>query len=73
MKTLAKKTKNLIKLFHTDEQGAAMTEYALLIAVVALVLIGTLVAFRKQLAEFFGKIMKTIGSTSMEPANETGV
>jgi len=44
-----------IKNFLADERGQASTEYAVIIGVVALVLIGALVAFRGSLEGIFDK------------------
>ncbi len=43
----------IVKNFLADERGQASTEYAVIIGVVALVLIGVLVAFREQLVRIF--------------------
>ncbi len=42
-----------MKGFLADERGQASTEYAVIIGVVALVLIGVLIAFREELVRIF--------------------
>ena len=42
-----------IKSFLADERGQASTEYAVIIGVIALALIGVLVIFREQLQSIF--------------------
>jgi pilus assembly protein Flp/PilA len=44
-----------IKAFLADEKGQASTEYAVIIGVIALALIGVLVVFREKLQEVFTK------------------
>ena len=53
--------KNLRKLWD-DESGQGMVEYGLIIAVVAILLIGVLAAFRTQIAALFTGI--TTGMTA---------
>ena len=43
----------IVKNFLADERGQASTEYAVIIGVVALVLIGVLIAFREELVRIF--------------------
>lgn len=43
-----------------DERGQGMTEYALIIGVVAILLIGVLIAFRQQIAALFGDITTAV-------------
>jgi pilus assembly protein Flp/PilA len=45
----------IMKGFLADERGQASTEYAVIIGVIALALIGVLVAFRGQLQQVFTK------------------
>ncbi len=42
-----------MKSFLADERGQASTEYAVIIGVIALALIGVLVGFREQLRQIF--------------------
>ena len=49
-----------IKSFFVDESGQAMTEYALIIALVAVALIGVLVTFKGDIQAVFTKASGTL-------------
>lgn len=46
--------------FLTSKKGQAMTEYGLIIAIIAVVLIGVLIALREQLVELFQSIIDAL-------------
>lgn len=50
-----------------DERGQGMTEYALIIGIVAIVLITALVAFRDQIADIFARITSGLRDNSQVP------
>lgn len=50
-----------------DESGQGMTEYALIIGVVAIMLITALVAFRDEIANVFSRITQGLHSNSNPP------
>lgn len=52
----------MIKNWFKDESGQALSEYGLLIAVLAVAIIGALVAFRGQLTSAFNKLGNEIGA-----------
>ena len=45
----------LAKKWFNDESGQAMSEYGLLIAIIAVALVGTLIIFREKLIKVFQK------------------
>lgn len=51
---------DLFKRFWTDESGQALTEYALIIALVSIGLILVLVAFRNELGRVFNSIREQL-------------
>ena len=48
--------KELLKSFWTDESGQGLTEYALIIALVSILLIAVLIVFQGQLQGVFQRI-----------------
>ncbi len=52
MKNMLRNVARLARALHRDEGGAEMLEYILIIAVVALPLVGLLIWFRDQIAEW---------------------
>jgi len=54
-----------IKNFLADERGQASTEYAVIIGVVALVLIGVLIAFRDELVRIFDDSTDELGGITV--------
>jgi len=50
-----------------DERGQGMTEYALIIGIVAIMLITALVAFRQQIADIFTRITSGLHDNSGAP------
>jgi pilus assembly protein Flp/PilA len=52
--------KELLKSFWTDESGQGLTEYALIIALVALLLIAVVWAFKDAIANVFNKMKSTL-------------
>jgi len=49
-----------LKSLHRDEQGADMVEYILVIAVVALPLVGVLVWFRKEIVQWAAELWEAV-------------
>jgi pilus assembly protein Flp/PilA len=47
---------NALSRLWSDESGAELTEYSLVLGVVAVGLIGALVLFRDQITDLFGRI-----------------
>ena len=54
-----------------DESGAVATEYVILVGLIAIVLIASITAFRKQLAAYLGSIMNGLSSNPPTPVDET--
>jgi pilus assembly protein Flp/PilA len=44
---------NLLKRLWTEEEGATATEYAIIVAILGVGLIGVFVTFRQQISDFF--------------------
>ena len=55
---------NTIKTFWNDEQGAAMAEYAMLLALIAVATIGAVTALRDQIIAVFNASASALGSAS---------
>ncbi|MBO8169455.1 MAG: Flp family type IVb pilin [Thermoanaerobacteraceae bacterium] len=51
-----------LKNFYRDEQGQGMTEYGLIIAVVAVLLIGSLVALKDTIAGMFSNVQTELNT-----------
>jgi len=67
---MAKMIKRISIRLITDESGAGMTEYALLIAMVGILLIGTLVALAGGINSTFNTAITALGGTTAPaPAN----
>jgi pilus assembly protein Flp/PilA len=63
---------NLVKRFWNDESGQGLTEYALIIALVAIGLIAVLLVFRNQIGGVFDRASNDLNSSpgsSYAPAN----
>lgn len=60
MLTLVNRFMNYLKRFNKNQKGQAMVEYALIIAVVAVVLIGSLVVLRGDIKGIFEGIKTAI-------------
>lgn len=54
---------NLMMRLFKEEEGQGMTEYALIIALVAVILVASLVAFRGKIAEVFTNIQSGFDGT----------
>lgn len=52
-----------IKSFFKDESGQAMTEYGLIIALVAVALVAALLVFREAIADVFNNIGDSLNGT----------
>lgn len=61
--------KQMLKSFWTDESGQGLTEYALIIALVAVGLILILIAFRVAIANVFRNIITELNTAA--PSQET--
>jgi pilus assembly protein Flp/PilA len=57
---------NLLKRLYRDEEGQAMAEYALILALVAVVVISTLTTFGTKLSEFFTYLTSMVTDTVTE-------
>jgi Flp pilus assembly pilin Flp len=55
-----RKLSRTVRALHRDERGADMVEYVLLVAAVALPLLGIFLIFREQLWEMFGGFWERI-------------
>jgi pilus assembly protein Flp/PilA len=58
--TMLKKIKGLFK----EEEGQGMTEYGLILALIALAVIGALVLFREQITALFNKVKDAMSTAS---------
>ena len=56
-----------LKSLWTDEKGQGMTEYALILALVAVAIIAVVIAFRNQIANVFTSATSTL-QTAQQPA-----
>lgn len=54
---------DIIKKLLKDEEGQGLTEYALIIALIAIAVIGVMLIFRNQLREVFTNITSGLQST----------
>lgn len=70
MMMLAKWVMNYARKFKKDQRGQAMVEYGLIIALVAVVLIGTIVLLTGGLDGVFGEITTKLNGTIPSPAAE---
>jgi Flp pilus assembly pilin Flp len=61
--------KSILKKLYSDEQGADMVEYVLIVAAVALPLLGIIIWFWKDISMWLGEAWTTIrgGSGDMDP------
>lgn len=50
-----------------DDRGATVVEYALLVALIALVVIGSITIFGEQLADFFGGLGDNLPTPTTVP------
>lgn len=50
-----------------DDRGATVVEYALLVALIALVVIGSITIFGEQLADFFGGLGNNLPTPTTVP------
>ncbi|MDD3299110.1 MAG: Flp family type IVb pilin [Firmicutes bacterium] len=57
-----------IKSFLADERGQASTEYAVIIGVIALALIGVLALFRDELKDVFNRAQGELSDIENAPA-----
>jgi len=60
--------KELIKRFLKDEEGANMVEYALLVALVGVLLIVTIVALTGGIGTTFNTATEKLGGTKVDPS-----
>ncbi|MBE0450528.1 MAG: Flp family type IVb pilin [Clostridia bacterium] len=58
------------KSFFKKEEGQGMVEYALIIALIAIVVIGALVILGPQIAKIFTDITDGLKNTNTAPANQ---
>ncbi len=54
--------KNLVKRLMREEEGQGMAEYGLILALIAVVVIGALTLLGEQLNEVFGRITGGLGA-----------
>jgi Flp pilus assembly pilin Flp len=62
MKNLAKLTKECVGTFHSDESGAAFTEYALLIGLIAIAVFLVVQTLGTKIKDIFQDIVDKLGS-----------
>ena len=55
---------NAVRDLVSDEQGAAMAEYAMLLALIAVATIGAVQALRNSIISVFNKSASTLGAAS---------
>jgi len=60
--------KTLITRFLSDESGQGLTEYALIIALVAVALVAILVLFRNAIGQVFDSGAQTLNNAPNSPA-----
>jgi pilus assembly protein Flp/PilA len=53
-----------MKALFTEEEGQGMTEYGLILALIAVAVIGVLVAFRGQISDLFTSLTSKLSSAS---------
>lgn len=58
----------LLKSLWSDESGQGMTEYALILALVAVAIIAIVIAFRNQIAAVFTNATNTLQQAQSPPA-----
>lgn len=58
-----KKIKGVIKRFLVEEEGQALSEYALILAVIAIAVIVILVALKDQIVALFQKVIDALKLT----------
>ncbi len=56
----------MLKQWFNDEEGQALSEYGLLIAVIAIAIIVAVVAFRKQLVKVFDDATNQLDPTKLK-------
>ena len=61
-----------LKALHSDEQGADMVEYVLIVAAVALPLLAVIIWFWKDISEWVGTAYTEIKDPSFEGTDPTG-
>jgi len=49
-----------MKALFTEEQGQGMTEYGLVLGVIAVAVVGALVTLRGEIVEMFGKVVTAV-------------
>ena len=58
--------KNLVSKFLKDESGATAIEYGLIAALIAVVIIGTVITLGENLETTFGEVADNLGGTADE-------
>lgn len=51
---------DLLKKLFVEEEGQGMTEYGLVLGVIAIAVVGTLVALREQISEMFTEVYEKV-------------
>lgn len=51
---------NKLKALYVEEQGQGMTEYGLVLAVIAIGIVGTVVAFKGEIVNLYNDIKDTV-------------
>ena len=69
MTDMLRRMKARLGALHRDEQGADLVEYILIIAAIALPLLGVIIWFRKDLARWIGEVYEDIkgGGGEIDP------
>jgi Flp pilus assembly pilin Flp len=62
---------NSARRFLREEDGAAIAEYGLLLAIVAVGLIAVLTAFRDEIGEWWGRLTTKLSTQPIDPVPPT--
>lgn len=55
--------KNFLQTWQRDNSGQALTEYALILAVIAIAVVGVMTLLGEQLTSVFNGVLTSLGST----------
>lgn len=63
---------DLLKKLFVEEEGQGMTEYGLVLGVIAIAVVGTLVALRDQINEMFQEVLSNVENRDNATIPESG-